>query len=114
MTETATKSFVDFVESVLDDKRAEDLVRLDVSGITDLADEFLIATISTRRQGTALVETVEQERQKRGVGRVGIEGNNGSSWIIMDYGDFVVHLFLPEPREYYALEHLWADAKRVR
>ena len=105
--------FVDFVKSVLDEKRAEDIVHLDVREVTDLADDFVIATISNQRQGAAIVEECEKERKQRGLGRVGIEGVNGSTWIVLDYGDLVVHLFLPEQREYYALEHLWADAARV-
>ena len=114
MTETATADFVEFVESVLEGKRAEDIARLDVSDVTDIADEFLIATINNSRQAGAIVEECEKERKRRGLGRIGIEGLNTSSWVILDYGDLVVHLFLPEQREYYALEHLWADAKRVR
>ena len=113
MTETTTVDFVQFIESVLEDKRASDIVRLDVREVTDIADEFLIATITNPRQGAAIVDECEQERKRRGLGRVGIEGIESSSWIILDYGDLVVHLFLPDLREYYALEHLWADATRV-
>ena len=113
MTETATADFVGFVESVLEDKRAEDIVRLDIREVTDIADEFMIATINNSRQASAIVDECEKERKRRGLRRVGIEGVNSSSWVILDYGDLVVHLFLPEQREYYALEHLWADATRV-
>ena len=113
MTAPATPDFVDFIEGVLGDKRAEDIVRLDVSGITDLTDIFLIATMTSQRQGAAIVAECEKERKARGLGRVGIEGLSNSSWIVLDYGDVVVHLFMPEQREYYALEHLWADGVRV-
>jgi len=113
-SEAATATFADFVYSVLDDKRAEDIIWLDVTGITDLADHFIIATIHAPRQGAAIVSACEQERKARGLGRVGIEGANSSSWVVLDYGDLVVHLLMPEQREYYGLEHLWADARRVK
>lgn len=109
----AKGSFLEFVCSVLAEKRAEDVICLDVSGVTDLADHFVIATVLNARQGGAILEECERERKLRGLPRVGIEGAEGSSWIVLDYGDLVVHLLLPEQRAYYGLEHLWADAKRV-
>ncbi|MHC4134009.1 MAG: ribosome silencing factor [Planctomycetota bacterium] len=112
--EPALQSFVEFVYSILDEKRATDVVWLDVRGVTDLADDFLIATVLNPRQGAAIVGACEKERKRRGVTRLGIEGEAGSSWVLIDYGDLIIHLFLPERRAYYALEHIWADAKRVR
>ena len=112
--EPAVQNFVEFVCSVLEEKRATDIVWLDVRGVTDLADDFLIATVLNPRQATAVVDACEKERKRRGVTRVGLEGETGSSWVLIDYGELIVHLFLPEQRAYYALEHIWADAKRVR
>jgi ribosome-associated protein len=109
----AKGSFLEYVCTLLAEKRAEDVLCLDVSGVTDLADHFVIATILNARQGAAILEECEKERKKRGVGRIGIEGASGSSWIVLDYGDLVVHLLQPAQRTYYGLEHLWADAKRV-
>lgn len=110
----ADQPFIEFVEGVLDAKRAEDIVRLDMHEVTDLCDDFVIATITNPRQGAAIVDECERERKRRGGSRIGIEGAGGSSWVVLDYGDLVVHLLMPEQREFYALEHLWADAKRVR
>jgi ribosome-associated protein len=112
--EPALQSFVEFVCSVLEEKRAEDLVWLDVRGVTDLADDFVIATVLNPRQATGIVDACDKEGKRRGVTRLGIEGESGSSWVLMDYGDLIIHLFLPEQRAYYGLEHIWADAKRVR
>jgi ribosome-associated protein len=112
--EPAVQNFVEFVCTVLEEKRAADIVWLDVRGLTDLADDFVIATVLNPRQGAAIVDACEKERKRRGVTRLGIEGETGSSWVLMDYGDLIVHLFLPEQRAYYGLEHIWADAKRVR
>jgi ribosome-associated protein len=100
------------VLKILDEKRAEDIVWLDVRGVTDVADDFLIATILNARQGGAIVDACEREAKRLHVPRLGVEGGPTSSWILLDYGSLVVHLFLPEQRTYYALEHIWADAKR--
>jgi len=103
-----------FVMSVLEEKRAENIVWLDVSGVTDLARYFIIATVTNLRQMAAIADACEKERKVRGFPRIGIEGaSTGSSWVVLDYADVIVHLFLPEQRDYYALEHLWADAKRM-
>ena len=98
------------------EKRAEDPVWLDVREVTDLADAFLIATMNNPRQGAAIVDACEQARKALGHKRLGIEGMEGgaSSWVVLDYGDVIVHLLMPEQRGYYALEHLWADARVVR
>ena len=107
------KTFFQFVRDVLDDKRAENIIALDLRGISSLADEFLIATITNPRQASAIVDACEKERKARGLSCLGIEGTGGSSWVVLDYGDLVVHLFTPEAREFYGLEYLWADAKRL-
>ncbi len=106
--------FDEFVYRAMDDKRAEDIVWLDLTGITDLADAMMIATVTSRPQAGAIVDECEKERKRRGLRRLGIEGESGSTWVLLDYGDLIVHLLMPEQREYYALEHLWADAKRVK
>jgi len=82
--------------------------------VTTIADDFLVATIQNPRQGGAIVEACEKEAKQRGVPRLGVEGGPTSSWILLDYGSLVVHLFLPEQRAYYGLEHIWADARRVK
>ena len=64
-------------------------------------------------QASAVIDACEIERKARGLGVVGIEGDRQSSWVVLDYGDVVVHLFTPDAREKYQLEHIWADAKRI-
>jgi ribosome-associated protein len=110
--EEAASRFAEAVLKILDEKRAGDVVWLDVRGVTDVADEFLIATILNSRQGTAILDACEKEAKRLKVSRLGVEGGPQSSWILLDYGSLVVHLFLPEQRAYYALEHIWSDAKR--
>jgi len=110
--EERVSRFAQAALKILDEKRAEDIVWLDVRGVTDVADEFMIATIMNPRQGGAIVEACEKEAKRLKVSRLGVEGGPQSSWILLDYGSLVVHLFLPEQRAYYALEHIWSDAKR--
>ncbi|REK07472.1 MAG: ribosome silencing factor [Planctomycetota bacterium] len=94
--------------------RARDIVILDLREQTPVFDYFVVATGSSRRQLHAIAEEVD-DVLKRDFGdqRMGIEGYAESRWILLDFGDVVVHLFDDETREFYDLEHLWAGAKRV-
>ena len=99
--------------SVCDDYRAEDVVVLDLTGITPLFDYFVVATGSSRRQMHAIVDEVDRVLKSGGSKRKGIEGYDESTWIVEDYGDIVLHLFTDETRGKYDIEGLWADAPRV-
>ena len=94
--------------------RGQDLVILDLRGVTPVFDYFVLATGTSRRQLHAMSEEIDDALEK-GMGdrRLGVEGYNESRWILLDYGDVVIHLFEPSAREYYALEELWGEAKRV-
>ncbi|MGD9126122.1 MAG: ribosome silencing factor [Planctomycetia bacterium] len=94
--------------------RGQDLVILDLREVTPVFDYFVIATGTSRRQLHAMSEEIDHALED-GLGdrRLGIEGYNESRWILLDYGDVVIHLFEPSAREYYALEELWGKAKRV-
>lgn len=100
----------------LDDHQAKDIVILDVSGPLVIADYFLIATVTSTRQGQALGKQLDLEhkalrgRRKRNHG--GLDSDQ-SNWVLLDFDDIVVHLFSPEARAYYALEALWADVPRL-
>ena len=98
---------------ICDQFRGEDIVVLDLTGITPLFDYFVIATGSSRRQMHAIVEEVDRVLKQEGSRRRGIEGYQESSWIVEDYGDVVLHVFTDESRENYDLEALWGDAPRV-
>jgi ribosome-associated protein len=97
-----------------EDNRGTDIVVLDMRELTSIFDYFVIATGSSRRQIHAMSEEIDHVLEDRMHDRrLGIEGYEESRWILLDYGDIVVHLFEPETRGYYALEDLWARAKRV-
>lgn len=97
-----------------EENRGRDIAILDMRGLTPQFDFFVLATGTSRRQLHAMSEEIDHALEE-GLGdhRLGIEGYGESRWILLDYGDVVIHLFEPETREYYALEGLWAEAKRV-
>ena len=97
-----------------DDNRGRDITVLDLRQLTTFFDYFVIVTGTSRRQLHAISEEIDHALEE-GMGdrRLGIEGYDESRWILLDYGDLVIHLFEPDTRDYYALEQLWAQAKRV-
>lgn len=109
-----TLSAVRAARVAIEDKKGEELVLLDISEITPVADYFLIATGNNSRQIRSLSEDVERAvKETYGVGPLSIEGLAQAQWVLLDYGDFVVHIFDQETREFFNLERLWSDAKRV-
>ena len=97
-----------------DNNRGRDIVILDLRELTPVFDYFVLVTGSSRRQLHAISEEIDQTlHEEFGDRRLGIEGYADSRWILLDFGDIVVHMFDDETRKYYALEDLWAGAKRV-
>lgn len=97
-----------------DDKKAEDLVCLDLTSLTDVCDYFVICTGANARQVDAIVDEVRERVSKNcGVSPLSCEGREALSWVLVDYGSVVVHVFRPESRDYYRLETLWGDAPRL-
>lgn len=96
------------------DKKAEDIVVLDVGDILGIADAFVITSAPNTRQVRTIVDEVEKQLRERDDARPrSVEGLDDASWVLLDYGDVVVHVFLTETRSFYGLERLWADAARV-
>ncbi len=103
----------DAVTAALDTK-AEDPTLLDLSTISSFTDYFLILTGRSSRQTQAISDHVEEKLKKTRKRRpLSIEGFHKGDWILMDYGDFIVHIFTPPTREYYGLERVWGDAPTV-
>jgi ribosome-associated protein len=90
-----------------DDFRGKETVILDVSKITPLFDFFVITTGTNPRQMRAIAEGANHAMKEHGSHRDGIEGRDSSTWVVQDYGDVVLHVFNPESRKLYDLEHLW-------
>lgn len=101
-----------YVKAVLG-RKARDLVLLDVSGLTSLADAFLICHGTSNRQVSAIAEHIQLELKKQGVSALSVDGLKDGHWVLMDYGDVVIHVFFEETRQFYNLEGLWSDARRI-
>ena len=97
----------------LSEKKAEDVRVIEISEISPVADYFIIATGDNTNQIQAMVDAVEEELGKEGHSVKQIEGNRNSSWILMDYGDIIVHIFSKEDRLFYNLERIWTDGKKI-
>jgi ribosome-associated protein len=95
------------------EKKAYDLVLIDVSELSSLADYFLICTGRSDTQVQAITQSIEGNLAEEGIRPLCIEGYTAGHWVILDYGDVVVHVFYEPVREFYDLERLWARAPRV-
>jgi len=93
------------------DKKAHDIVTMDMAGVMPSADYFVICSAPTATQVRAIADNIEEQLALQGVAYSHREGYREGDWILMDYGDVVAHIFRQEMREYYALEQLWGDAK---
>lgn len=98
---------------VAQDNKGRNTVILDMRGLTDLYDFFILTTGTSRRQIHTISEEIDAALTRAGDRRLSIQGYEGSKWVVQDYGDILVHVFDEETRQYYALEDLWADAARV-
>ena len=104
-----TRSLI--VARAADDKKGEDVLVLDVAEIMGIVECFVITSASNTRLVRSIVDEVEQQLfDQTGEKPRAVEGLRDASWVLLDYGDLVVHVFLRETREYYGLERLWADA----
>ena len=92
------------------DRKAEDVTLLDLRGISTATDYFIIATGRSDTHVSAIADHLVDELKKEGVRPVGVEGLRGGRWVLVDYVDFVIHVFHPAAREFYQLERLWGDA----
>ena len=92
------------------DRKAENLIALDVREVTSFADTIMVATGRSDRQVRAIADAVKETAQKHGMAVLGVEGYEGGRWVLIDLADAVVHVFQPEVRSNYDLERLWSDA----
>ncbi len=95
------------------DKKASDVLLLDIRELTTIADYFVICNGNNTRQIQAICDAIEDDLKKQGARMLHREGIAESGWLILDFGDVIVHIFGPKEREYYRLERLWSEAKTV-
>lgn len=111
MSESA--AFAKLAYEALADKKGSDIKIIDISEVSAIADYFIIADGANQNQLQAMCDAVEETLYKAGCQLKQTEGNRNSTWILMDYGDIIVHVFSKEDRLFYDLERIWTDGKEV-
>ncbi len=95
------------------DKKATDVLVLQVAPLTSVADYLVIGSADSDRQASAIGDHIDGILSRSGSKPLGVEGMRSSQWVLMDFGDVIAHIFREDVRKHYALERLWADAKRI-
>ena len=109
-----SKELAKIAYAALEEKKANDIKIIDISGVSVLADYFIIASGSNRNQVQAMVDSVQEDLYKKaGLEAKQVEGYQTGSWILLDYADIIVHVFDEENRLFYNLERLWRDGKDI-
>ena len=108
-----TMDMVRVIYDALADKNGEDIKVLDIAEVSVLADYFVITSGSSNSQVSALVDNVQEKMLLAGYHLKQQEGNNSGTWVLLDYGDVIVHVFDKESRSFYNLERIWRDGKVV-
>jgi len=110
MSEAENPSKVEAVIAAALDRKAEDIVALDVRALTSYADTFVIATASSDRRARSIADSITEAARERGDSALGVEGYDEGRWVLIDLGNIIVHVFQDEVRREYDLERLWSDA----
>lgn len=110
-TVSTEKMMAQITCKAIDDKKGQDIKIIDIHNVSVIADYFVIASGTNSNQVQAIVDNVEEQLGRAGFEAKQIEGNRNSSWILMDYGDVIVHVFDEENRLFYDLERIWRDGK---
>ena len=114
MTDSSIESRVRVAVAAALDKKAFDLDVLSVGELTSIADYFVLASATNERQAAAIADAIEEQLKKQlGVRPLLVEGTTPGRWILLDFGDFIVHIFTEDVRRFYGLERLWGDAPNV-
>ena len=110
-TVSTEKMMAQIACKAIDDKKGQDIKVIDIHNVSVIADYFVIASGTNSNQVQAIVDNVEEQLGRAGFEAKQIEGNRNSSWILMDYGDVIVHVFDEENRLFYDLERIWRDGE---
>ncbi len=108
MTQELDPRIVSIIKAVKG-RKADDIKVLDVRGLTTYTDMFILATARSTRQASAIAEYIKVELKKENITPLTVDGLSEGTWVLLDYGDVIVHIFYEETRNYYDLDGLWAD-----
>ena len=109
----STEEKAALISQIAADKKAMDVVVLDMGDASSITDYFLICSGGSERQVQAIADAIDEQLKQSGLASLGVEGYREGRWILMDYGDVIVHVFSQETRDFYDLERLWANAPKV-
>lgn len=104
---------ISVIAKAADDKKAFDVTILDIKGLSSVADYYVILSGNTSRQAVSIGENIEEQMSKEGYDVFNKQGYNTGKWVLLDYGDILVHVFEKDEREYYDLERLWIDGRMI-
>ena len=113
MLDSDTREFLQLAATAADDKKAFEISALDVSEVTSFTDAFLLCSTSSDRHLDAVATEVQRRLRDNKRKPLHAEGPSGASWVLIDYGDFIVHVFTEEKRSFYQLDALWGDAPQL-
>lgn len=103
-----SEKLAELVTTALDDLKGRDTVVLDVRGMTGVTDYMVVASGTSNRHVKSLAANVVDEAKQRGIRPIGVEGDNVGEWVLVDFGDVVAHVMLPDARSFYDIERLWS------
>ena len=112
MTDSQKKAFK--IAETISEKKGYDITLIELEGLTLVADYFVLASGRSKTQVQALAHYVLEKMEEEGIKELRVEGKNEGRWVLLDYGDVVVHIFQAEDREFYNLERLWSGAKLIK
>ena len=112
MTKKIDPSLDLYIKAILD-RKASNVVVLDVADLTSYADVFIICSGRSNRQVSAIADFIKTDLKKHKIKPLSIEGTKDGHWVLLDYGHVIIHVFYEPVREFYDLEGLWSDAKRI-
>jgi ribosome-associated protein len=104
---------LDIIQAELEDDKAEDIITIDLSGKTDIADAMVVASGRSQRHVGAIADKIVRRLKEAGHGNTKIEGAPACDWVLIDAEDVIVHLFRPEVRKFYNLERIWSETART-
>lgn len=107
------KEIVKKIYNIIDEKKGEDIKVIDISEVSTVADYFIIASGNNVNQVQAISDEIDEVLGREGITPKAIEGHRNATWVLLDYRDIVVHIFLKEDRSFYDLERIWRDGKEV-
>ena len=111
---TTTRQLAVAAAKACEEKKAAQIVVLDVRDLTSITDYFIVCSTSNERQARAITDDLRVSMKQKGLRELGVEGVNDAKWILQDFGDIVLHIFHESQREFYDIEGLWADARQVK